>query len=134
MSRKGPTWFGIGLSKKQATNVFILSLVGIFLVSMILIPIIFSFITSVRSAILYGDFEMWIEYYMFYMLPYLCILITILIITIYSLIKSRKIAIFYSEVIDTQKSESRVLSFCSNCGNKKMGEEKFCKICGEELK
>ncbi len=134
MGRKGPTWFGIDLSKKQATNLFILSLAGIFLVSMILLPLIFSFIMSLRSAILYEDFEMWIEYSLLHMLPYLCILIIILIIIIYSLVRSRKIAMFYSEVIETQKSESRVLSFCPNCGNKRMGEEKFCRICGEELK
>ncbi len=133
MGRKGPTWFGIDLSKKQATNLFILSLAGIFLVSMILLPLIFSFIMSLRSAILYENFEMWIEYSLLYMLPYLCILIIILIIIIYSLVRSRKIAMFYSEVIDTKKSESRVLSFCPNCGNKRMGEEKFCRICGEEL-
>ncbi|MFX1378280.1 MAG: zinc ribbon domain-containing protein [Promethearchaeota archaeon] len=134
MNRKEPTWFGINLSKKQATNVFILSLAGLFLLTMIIVPFIFSFINSIISAIKYGGFESWILYSLMYMLPYLIILLIVFSFTIYTLVKSRKIAIFYSGVMGTQKSEVRLLSFCPNCGNKRTSIEKFCRICGEEFK
>lgn len=133
MSRERPTWFGIKLSHKQAINVFIISFIGIFLLSMILLPFIFSFISSIRSAIIY-DYLDGLTYTLMYMLPYLLILIVFLNICIYSLAKSRRIARFYSDVIDPQNAESRPLMFCPNCGNKKVGLEKFCRICGEELK
>jgi len=134
MSRKASTWFGIGLSKRQATNVFILSLAGIILLSMIFMPFIFSFISSLISAVNYGEIQWWIQYALFYFVPFLTILSVILIIAIYSLLRCRKIAVFYSDVIDTSKSEVRVISFCPNCGNKRTGEEKFCRICGEDFK
>ena len=134
MSRKEPTWFGIKLTQKQATQVFILSIIGIFILSMILVPMISSFIMSLRSAIMYGDLEWWIQYSLMYMLPYLVILTTFLIITIYSLAKSREVARSYSDMVEPQASESRALMFCPNCGNKRTAIEKFCRECGEQLK
>ena len=134
MSRESPTWFGIKLSHKQATNVFIISLVGIFFFSMVLVPLIFSFIISIRSAIMYDYMGDWLEYTLIYMLPILLILISFLNISIYSLVKSRRIARSYSDLINLQNKESRPLMFCPNCGNKRFGMEKFCRMCGEELK
>jgi len=133
MSRERLTWFGIKLSHKQAINVFIISFIGIFLLSMIIIPFIFSFISVIRSAIVY-DYIDGFSYTLMYMLPYLLILIVFLNISIYSLAKSRRIARSYSELIDPHNTQSRPLMFCPNCGNKKVGIEKFCRICGEELK
>jgi predicted RNA-binding Zn-ribbon protein involved in translation (DUF1610 family) len=68
------------------------------------------------------------------MLPYLGIFICFFVITIYSLVKSQKIAKSYSDVIEPQNTESRDLMYCPNCGNKRIVKEKFCRICGEELK
>ncbi|MFX0039023.1 MAG: zinc ribbon domain-containing protein [Candidatus Heimdallarchaeota archaeon] len=133
MSRKGPTWFGIILSKKQATQVFILSFAGIFILSMITLPMITSFIMSLRSAITYDEFEWWIQSLPFN-LPYFGILIAFLVISIYSLIKSRKVAKSYSEVIEAQHTESKPLLFCPNCGNKRTALENFCRVCGEQFK
>ncbi|MFW9972921.1 MAG: zinc ribbon domain-containing protein [Candidatus Odinarchaeota archaeon] len=134
MSRKAPTWFGIKLSKKHATQVFILSLAGVFLLSMIIVPFLFSFISSFLSAIQYGDMDWYFQYTLLYMLPYLVVFITILIVTIYSLVKSRKVAVFYSNTPETSLSEAKAFSFCPNCGNKRTGIEKFCRECGEEFK
>ncbi len=134
MSRKGPTWFGIKLSQKQATQVFILSFAGVFLLSMIIVPFLFSFVSSLRQSIMYGEIGFWIEYTLLYMGPYFAVLIVFLIISIYSLSKSRKIAQFYSDVIEPQGTESKSLLFCPNCGNKRTAIEKFCRICGEALK
>ncbi|MFX0003375.1 MAG: zinc ribbon domain-containing protein [Candidatus Hodarchaeota archaeon] len=134
MSRKEKTWFSIKLTQKQATQVFILSIVGIFILSMILVPMISSFIMSLRSAIMYGDLEWWIQYSLMYILPYLVILTIFLIITIYSLVKSREVARSYSDMIEPQVTESRALMFCPNCGNKRTAIEKFCSVCGEQLK
>jgi hypothetical protein len=133
MSRKEQTWFGIKLTQKQATQVFILSIVGIFILTMITLPLITSFTMSLRSAIIYDEFEWWIESLLF-IIPYLGVLFTFLVLSIYSLVKSRKVAKSYSEVIEAQNTELKPLLFCPNCGNKRTALEKFCRVCGEQFK
>ncbi|MFX0022763.1 MAG: zinc ribbon domain-containing protein [Candidatus Hermodarchaeota archaeon] len=135
MSRNKSTWFGINLSQKQAINVFILSLAGIFLLSMIIVPFIFSFISSIRQTIMYGgEIRYWLEYTLTYMVPYFAVLVIFLIISIYSVSTSRRIAQSYPDIIEPMDTKSRVLKFCPNCGNERIGIEKFCRTCGEELK
>jgi DNA-directed RNA polymerase subunit RPC12/RpoP len=68
------------------------------------------------------------------MLPFILVIVAFLIICIYSLIRSRKIAKFYSEVLVTKNFKSTTTIFCPNCGNKRIKAENFCKTCGQELK
>jgi hypothetical protein len=134
MSRTKPTWFGIKLSQKHATQVFILSFAGVFILSMSVLSLLTSTIMSLRSAILYGDLDWWIEYTLWYLVPYLSLMTVFLIVTIYSLSSSRKVAKSYTHLKEPQKIESRILKFCPNCGNERTGVEKFCRQCGEELR
>ena len=133
MSRNEPAWFGIKLSRKQATQVFILSFFGVFILTMILVPMITSMIMSLRYAIINETLDWWIES-LPYNLPYMGVMITFLIISLYSLSRSRRVAKSYSDIIEPQKTESRSLKFCPNCGNERIGIEKFCRQCGEELR
>ncbi|MFX0008354.1 MAG: zinc ribbon domain-containing protein [Candidatus Hermodarchaeota archaeon] len=132
MSRKESTWFGIKLSRKHATQIFILSLAGVFILSMISLPMISSFIMSLINAIKYDELEWWLDS-LVYNIPYFGVFITFLIISIYSVSKSRRVAKSYSDIIEPQQSGSRSLKFCPNCGNERIGIEKFCRTCGEEF-
>jgi len=134
MSRVESTWFGIRLSQKHATQVFILSFAGFLILTMITVPMISSFFMSLRSAIIYEDLDWWIQYSLMYMLPYLCVMISFLVISIYSLSRSRRVAKSYSDIIEPQRSESKPLKFCPNCGNERTAIEKFCRACGEEFR
>lgn len=134
MSRKRITWFGINLSQKQATQVFILSFAGVFLLAMISIPMISSFIMSLRNAIIHDDLDWWLEYALWYNVPYMCIMLFFLAITLHSLLKSRRVAQSYSDTIEPQNNEPRTLMYCPNCGNKRTVIEKFCRACGEEFR
>ncbi|MFW9819657.1 MAG: hypothetical protein ACFFE5_08615, partial [Candidatus Thorarchaeota archaeon] len=75
MSRKEQTWFGIKLSRKHATQIFILSLAGVFILAMISLPMISSFIMSLINAIKYDEFEWWLDS-LVYNIPYLGVIIT----------------------------------------------------------
>jgi predicted RNA-binding Zn-ribbon protein involved in translation (DUF1610 family) len=132
MSRKESTWFGIKLSRKHATQIFILSFASIFILAMISLPMISSLIMSLRNAIKYDEFDWWIES-LAYNLPYMGLIITFLIISIYSLSISRRVAKSYSDIIEPHKAEPRLLKFCPNCGNERIGIDKFCRTCGEEF-
>ncbi len=134
MSRKRPTWFGIKLSQKQATQVFILSFAGVFILAMTVVPMISSFFMSLINAIIYDDLDWFIHYSLGYNLPYLCIMGVFLAISIYSLSNSRRVAKSYSDVIEPQNNEPRTLMFCPNCGKKRTAIEKFCRACGDEFK
>ncbi|MFX0022764.1 MAG: zinc ribbon domain-containing protein [Candidatus Hermodarchaeota archaeon] len=133
MSRNEPTWFGIKLSRKQATQIFILSFFGVFILTMILVPVFTSMIMSLRYAIIDETLHWWIES-LSYNLPYMGVMITFLIISLYSLSRSRRVAKSYSDIIEPQITESRPLKFCPNCGNERIGIEKFCRTCGEEFR
>ena len=68
------------------------------------------------------------------MLPYTIAFIAGLILSIYTLIKSRKIARSYSDLIFTNSSTSKLTMFCFNCGNKRSEGGRFCRQCGQELR
>ena len=87
------------------------------------------------------------DYYMmmmlFSMLPYMFVFCGVFVLSLYSLIRSRKIAKYYSTSIDPVIEQKPKLSqtnippksigqFCSNCGEMKKGYEKFCTNCGHQ--
>ncbi|MFX1388079.1 MAG: hypothetical protein ACFE9M_12755 [Promethearchaeota archaeon] len=132
MSRTKPTWFGIKLSRKHATQIFILSFASIFILAMIFLPMISSLIMSLRNAIKYDELDWFIDS-LAYNIPYMGVIITFLIISIYSLSISRRVAKSYSDIIEPHKAEPIPLKFCSNCGNERIGMDKFCRTCGTEF-
>ncbi|KKN06371.1 hypothetical protein LCGC14_1077970 [marine sediment metagenome] len=131
MNRNETTWFGIRLTQKQATNLFVLSIVGVFItffvVIQMFIPLIYMF-TSPYGGIGY----LWQSLFM--LAPYYIAFLVGLILSIYSLIRSRKIARSYSGLMSTNSFKSKITMFCPNCGNQRSEEEKFCKQCGQEVK
>jgi len=132
MNRDKNSWFGFKLTQKQAVSIFILSLIGMLILTFLTLSTIYPYLIMTLTSSYYN-----IDYYigmLIAMLPIYLIIIVFLIICIYSLIKSRIIAKFYSELMFSKDSEARIPLFCSNCGNKMIGAEKFCKICGQERK
>ena len=133
LERENLTWFGIKLTQKQATNIFILSFAGLFFLSLTMLPFLFSFIYMIINSISWGEAE-YIMSSLFYTLPYFVIFICFSICCIYSLLRSRKIAKYHTDIIVPRNIESRGPLFCPNCGNRRIGIEKFCKSCGEAFK
>jgi len=133
MNRNETTWFGIKLTQRQATNLFVLSIAGTFITFIIVIQMFIPLLFMFTSPYYYGNISYFYQSLLM-MLPYSIAFIIGLILSIYTLIKSRKIAKSYSELISTNSSKSRITMFCPNCGNKRSEEEKFCKQCGQELR
>lgn len=133
MNRNETTWFGIKLTQKQATNLFVLSIVGIFITFFIVIQMLMPLLLMFTNPYYYGGSSYFFQSLLM-MAPYYIACITGLILSIYTLIKSRKIAKSYSELISMNRFKSRITTFCPNCGNKRSEEEKFCKQCGHELR
>ena len=99
----------------------------------IMIQMLMPLLYMLASPYYYGNLS-YLFQSLIMMLPYSIAFIIGLILSIYTLIKSRKIAKSYSEFISTNSSISKVTTFCPNCGNKKSEEEKFCNQCGQELR
>ncbi len=133
MNRNETTWFGIKLTQRQATNLFILSIAGIFITLIVVIQMFMPLLYMLTIPYYYGNTSYFFQSLLM-MAPYYIAFIAGLILSIYTLIKSRKIAKSYSELISTNSSKSRITTFCPNCGNKRSEEEKFCKQCGQEVK
>jgi len=133
MNRNETTWFGLRLTQRQATNLFVLSIVGIFITFFIVIQMLMPLLLMFTSPYYYGNLSYFLQS-LIMMLPYSIAFFIGLILSIYTLIKSRKIAKSYSEFISSNSSISKGTMFCPNCGNKRSGEEKYCKQCGQELR
>ena len=146
MNRKNNTWFGFSLTQKQSVQIFILSIIGllisVFLFIMMLLPIIMSFVYYVPNY--YPDDDYFIFSMIFSMFPYMFVFSILFVLSFYSLIRCRKIAKYYSPLIDPgieTKPKSRytevypksVAQFCSNCGEMKKDHEKFCTNCGHQV-
>jgi vacuolar-type H+-ATPase subunit I/STV1 len=140
MSRKKNTWFGFNLTQKQSVHIFILSIIGlfisVFLLMMMVCPLIVSFIYYDHPD---NSYMMMV---IFSMLPIMFVLCGIFLLSLYSLIQCRKIAKYYSPLVDPvlePKTKSRynevtpdpIAQFCPNCGKLKKGHEKFCTNCGQ---
>ncbi len=133
MSKDNRSWFGIKLTQKQSVSLFALALIGIFILSFMILFTFYPYISMFLFSPYYYNFEYFISM-LIIMLPFILVIVAFLIICIYSLIRSRKIAKFYSEVLVTKNFKSTTTIFCPNCGNKRIKAENFCKTCGQELK
>lgn len=133
MSKDKISWFGFKITQKQAVTIFILSIIGICILSMTTWSLIFSFFYWIFEPYDYQDIGYHIGM-LVTMLPYYSFLIVLLVLCIYSLIRSRRIAKFYSDRMFNQVQESNIGMFCQNCGNRRVGTEKFCTKCGEALR
>ncbi|MHA1321128.1 MAG: hypothetical protein ACTSQ1_15160 [Promethearchaeota archaeon] len=143
MSRKLITWFGFNLTQKQSVSIFILSIAGLFISVFLLWLMGYPLILNS----MYYDPSYYPDNYIIItilsMLPYMFVFGGIFVISLYSLIRCRKIAKYYSPSIDPvieQKLKSSYTEvppksntqFCSNCGEMKKGHERFCTNCGHQ--
>jgi len=132
MSKTKLTWFGIRLTQKQSVTIFVLALIGTVILSFTTWTLIYQFFWIFRPRD-YMDLDDYIRM-LFSMIPMYSIYFAFFILCIYSLIRSRQIAKNYSETMFNQYQEMKTTLFCSNCGAKRLGAEKFCKSCGQELR
>ena len=133
MSKDKITWFGFRITQKQAVIIFILALLGTCILSMTIWSLFYIFFNWIFDPYDYMDLDYFFRM-LISMIPYYTLNIVLLTLCIYSLIRSRKIAKYYSDLMFNQVQESKIGFFCPNCGNKKIGAEKFCRICGQELR
>lgn len=147
MSRKKITCFGFNLTQKQSVHIFILSIAGLFISVFLLMSIVSPLIMNIiyydsSYDPYYGPDDNYIILMIFSMLPYIVVICGIFLLSLYSLIRCRKIARYYSPLIDTvlepkpksSYTEARpnsIAQFCSNCGKIKKSHEKFCTNCGQ---
>jgi len=144
MSRKKITWFGFNLTQKQSLSIFILSIAGLFISVFLLWLMGYPLILNS----MYYDPSYYPDNYIIIMilsmLPYMFVFGGIFLISLYSLIRCRKIAKYYSPSIDpvieqkpkssyTEVPPKSIGQFCSNCGEMKKGHEKFCTNCGHQV-
>ncbi len=149
MSRKKNTWFGFNLTQKQSVHIFILSIAGLFISVFLLMTMVYPLIMNViYYDTYYGPYYYPDESYMmmmiFSMLPFMFVSCGIFLLSLYSLIRCRKIAKYYSPLIDpvlepktnsryTEVTSKPIAQFCPNCGKIKKGKEKFCPNCGHQV-
>ena len=145
MSRKKITWFGFNLTQKQAVSIFILSIAGLFITAFLFMTMLLPFIMNIMlyDPYYYPPDGYYLMYMLISMLPYMFVFCGVFVISLYSLIRCRKIAKYYSTSIDpvieqkpktsyTEQRPKSVAQFCSNCGEMKKGHEKFCTNCGHQ--
>ena len=143
MSRKKITWFGFNLTQKQSVQIFILSIAGIFISAFLLMTMLFPLIMTIiyYDSYYYQD-DNYIIMMVFSMIPYMFVFCGLFSLSLYSFIRCRKIARYYSPLIDpvlepkpkssyTEVRPNSIAQFCSNCGKIKKSHEKFCTNCGQ---
>ncbi len=143
MSRKKITWFGFNLTQKQSVSVFILSIAGLFISAFLFMTMLLPFIMNIiyNDLYYYPPDDSYLIIMLFSILPYMVVFCGVFVISLYSLIRCRKIAKYYSpsidQVIEQQPKSGNIkvppksnAQFCSNCGEMKKGHEKFCTNCG----
>jgi len=149
MGKKNFTLFGFNLTQKQSIQIFIISVVGVIISVFLLMTMLPSLIMSVIQYNTYYDpYYDQDDYYIIFMiismLPFIVVICGTLLLSLYSLIRCRKIAKYYSPLIDPvlepkpKSSDIKVrpnsiAQFCSNCGKMKEGLEKFCTKCGHPV-
>jgi len=143
MSRKKITWFGFSLTQKQAITLFILSIAGLFISVFFFMTMLYPFIMNIMYYDPYYYPDNYIIMILFSMLPYMIVFCGVFVISLYSLIRCRKIAKYLSPSTDpvieqkpkfshTDVPPKSIGQFCSNCGEMRKGHEKFCTNCGHQ--
>ncbi|MHA1240688.1 MAG: hypothetical protein ACTSQU_07815 [Promethearchaeota archaeon] len=142
MSRKKMTWFGFSLTQKQSITLFILSIAGLFISVFLFMTMLYPLIMNIVYYDPYYPDDYFIVI-LFSMLPYMIVSCGVFVISLYSLIRCKKIAKYLSPSIDpvieqkpkfshTDVPPKSIGQFCSNCGEMKKGHEKFCTNCGHQ--
>ena len=145
MTRKNITWFGFKITQKQSVQIFIVSIIGLF----ISVFLLMTMISSVMMNFMYYDPYYYPDDYFIFqviygMLPYILIFSATFFMSLYSLIRCRKIAKNYSPLIDpmlepkpipryTEVRPHSIAQFCPSCGKMMKGHKKFCTNCGREV-
>jgi hypothetical protein len=144
MNRENITWFGFRLTQKQSVNIFILSVIGVvfsaFFLLMMVYPMIMSFMYYDPYYPPSGGyfFSMLLT-----MLAPILLFVVIFILSVYSLNRSRKIAKFYSPLVDpviepkpiprySDIQHSDIAQYCPNCGSIRKAHQRFCTNCGHQ--
>ncbi len=149
MNRKKITWFGFNLTQKQSISIFILSIAGLFISVFLLMTMLSPLLMNILYYDPYYDpyyepDDFYVLMMIFGMLPYMFVICGVFVLSLYSLIRCRKIAKYYSPSIDpvieqkpkssyTEVPPKSISQFCSNCGEMKKGHEKFCSNCGHQV-
>ena len=145
MSRKKITWFGFNLTQAQSVSLFILSIAGLFISTFLFMTMLYPIIMNViyYDPYYYPPDDYYMMMMLFSMLPYMFVFCGVFVLSLYSLIRSRKIAKYYSTSIDpvleqkpkssyTEVPPKSIAQFCSNCGEMKKSHERFCTNCGHQ--
>ncbi|MFW9781242.1 MAG: zinc ribbon domain-containing protein [Candidatus Heimdallarchaeota archaeon] len=127
------TWFGFGMTQKQAVWVFVLAIIGICVISFALFTMCYSLFT----VLIYFDPYFYSPSYFFrqflVLLPYILFFGILMIFAIYTAVKCRRIAKFHSRSIDYENyNEVKKVdqNFCPNCGQNRLKNANFCNNCG----
>jgi hypothetical protein len=142
MNRKKISWFGFNLTQKQSVHIFILSIAGLIISVFLLMTLVFPIIMiNIYYDNYYPD-DSYIIMTIISMLPFMFLSGVVFLLSLYSLIQCRKIAKYYSPLVDPvlePKTKSQynevtpdpIAKFCPNCGKIKKSHEKFCTNCGQ---
>lgn len=95
MSRENEKWFGFILTQKQAVWIFILSLIGVIGTSFIIVSMFYPYLFMLVTSSFF-DIDDFVRL-LLQMAPMYAMGIIFFVICVYTLIKTRKIAIFYSQ-------------------------------------
>lgn len=144
MKRENNTWFGFSLTQKQSVNIFILSLIGVIFSSFALFMMTYQMFISFSYYDPYYYSENYVLQMFLSMLGPLMLLLIIFLLSLYSMIRTRKIAKFYSPSIHpefggkpiphhTPLARNEIVQYCPNCGNIRKADQKFCMNCGYQI-
>ena len=95
MSRTNETWFGFNLTQKQAVRIFIIALMAVLLLSYMLVSL---FYTYLINFIINPFIEGYMLTIILNLLPTFVLMLVFLAISVYTLIKMRKIGKYYSQI------------------------------------
>ena len=142
------TWFGFKISRKLAIQVFIVSLIGIFVSTSSLIVILYDHMDDVSHLGYHPGNNPTRDETIFilkmYMLPYLILFGLILMLSLYSIIQRIINSKYLSFLVrsspraiqigkSTQYSTVAPLGYCPGCGEIRKGQEKHCSTCGYQI-
>jgi len=95
MSRTNEKWFGFNLTQKQAVWIFTIALIAVLLISYMIFSLFYMYIINFILNPYY-TINILLQL-LITMLPSFVILVIFLAISVYTLIKTRKIAKYYSQ-------------------------------------